>query len=206
MNNKGASFMAYLLLVCVLTAGLFILFPDKAPLAIPTDLGKGGLPLTKGMLPPEAQNAMVSKFQQEMLGADMADSALFREVQVKEIPQSVYDSMALNSDYSKYLRGSQKRVFAVLPSGCPYARAFIKALNSAFSDPEIASVYHKDIIRVGHSEMIWCKGGAECPKSYLLETCGEGICIINPAQRQIVVDNSQRSSGIIPLLKHYKNW
>ena len=46
MNNKGASFMAYLLLVCVLTAGLFILFPDKAPLTIPTDLGKGGLPLT----------------------------------------------------------------------------------------------------------------------------------------------------------------
>ena len=183
MNNKGASFMAYLLLVCVLTAGLFILFPDKAPLAIPTDMGKGGLPLTKGMLPPEAQNAMVSKFQQEMLGANIADSALFREVQVKEIPQSVYDSMALNSDYSKYLRGSQKRVFAVLPSGCPYARAFTKALNSAFSDPEIASVYHN-----------------------LLETCGEGICIINPAQRQIVVDNSQRSSGIIPLLKHYKNW
>ena len=31
MNHKGASFMAYFLFLCVLTAGLFMLFPDKVP-------------------------------------------------------------------------------------------------------------------------------------------------------------------------------
>lgn len=102
MNHKGASFMAYFLFLCVLTAGLFMLFPDKVPVENPA-LAKGDL---KGAL----------------LGGG----------KVKNIPQEVYDSIENNSEFSQYLQGPKKHVFTLSLRGCPYAKAFANAIDQAF--------------------------------------------------------------------------
>ena len=160
MNHKGASFMAYFLFLCVLTAGLFMLFPDKVPVENPA-LAKGDL---KGAL----------------LGGG----------KVKNIPQEVYDSIENNSEFSQYLQGPKKHVFTLSLRGCPYAKAFANAIDQAFLEEEIATAYQKDIVPIGRSEYLNCNG-KQCPRMYLFNTCGQGLCIINPAKRQIVVEKSR---------------
>ena len=163
MNHKGASFMAYFLFLCVLTAGLFMLFPDKVPVENPA-LAKGDL---KGAL----------------LGGG----------KVKNIPQEVYDSIENNSEFTLSLRG------------CPYAKAFANAIDQAFLEEEIATAYQKDIVPIGRSEYLNCNG-QQCPRMYLFNTCGQGLCIINPAKRQIVVEKSRSKERLMYLLAAYKDW
>jgi len=175
MNHKGASFMAYFLLLCVLTAGLFMLFPDKVPVENPA-LAKGDL---KGAL----------------LGGG----------KVKNIPQEVYDSIENNSEFSQYLQGPKKHVFTLSLRGCPYAKAFANAIDQAFLEEEIATAYQKDIVPIGRSEYLNCNG-KQCPRMYLFNTCGQGLCIINPAKRQIVVEKSRSKERLMYLLAAYKDW
>ena len=178
MTNKGTSFIGYLLFLCVLTAGLFIVFPDKVPFELPTGTNMGG---------------------------KMALPGGFADGKVKNIPQEVYDSIEKNNEFSQYLQGPKKHVLTLSLRGCPYAKAFASAIDAAFLDEDIANAYQKDIVPIGSSESVYCNGN-QCPRRYLFYTCGQGLCIINPAKRQILVEKSRRPERLMQLLYAYKDW
>ena len=110
-----------------------------------------------------------------------------------------------NSEFSQYLQGPKKHVFTLSLRGCPYAKAFANAIDQAFLEEEIATAYQKDIVPIGRSEYLNCNG-KQCPRMYLFNTCGQGLCIINPAKRQIVVEKSRSKERLMYLLAAYKDW
>lgn len=130
-----------------------------------------------------------------------------KNVTVVTIPQKVYDGIKDNGEYKKYILGNKKRVFFLSLSGCPYARAFRNQVNYLFNTDDYADYYIKNIVSVGRFITISCNSNhMNCPKAWLFDTCGNGICIINPVTRQVVIDKSKNPQQIKALLDQYKEW
>ncbi len=125
---------------------------------------------------------------------------VLKNVQIVSIPDAVYRA---GGDFSQYLNGDKKRIFMLALPGCPYSRAFRRKLDALFASSDYKNYYTRDIVNVGSSETVFCRN---CPKEWLFDHCGEGICIIDPQTRQAVIDNSQNSAQLAVLLERFKEW
>lgn len=139
------------------------------------------------------------------------------DVKVKKIPQEVYDSMEIDPNVSQeiysqanidrsweqYLLWDKKHILLITWDGCPYARKFRKELDDIFDkDSHFSHYYDKDIRDVWQHIELSCFD-RNCASIWLLENCWEWICIINPMAKEIIIDNSQDSKQIFPLLEWY---
>ena len=135
----------------------------------------------------------------------IAPSRKLKDVKIVSIPDEVYESIKQNSAAAKYLQGNEKYVLMMYTRGCPYARAFKNAFSKLFATNAYRPYYRKHIFELWGSTWISCNT-ATCPKLWIFENCGQGICIINPKLRKAVIDNSQDASQIELLLEKYKEW
>ena len=128
-----------------------------------------------------------------------------QKVREVDIPRDVYASISQNPDASKYLQGNEKYILMIATSSCPYARAFKNEFKRLFKEENYKEYYRKHIFNVGRSWVVTCNSET-CPKMWIFNTCGAGICIINPKLKKAVVDNSQNAAQIPQLLEKYKDW
>lgn len=138
------------------------------------------------------------------------------DVKIMQIPQKVYKSMEdldSSSDYYKninidksrdqYLTWDKKHVLLITRDWCPYARSFHKELNKIFENNyNLQFSYTKDIRTTWQKYSISCIN-ENCPAIRLNNYCSEWICIINPNTKELIIDTSQNSKQILPLLKAY---
>jgi hypothetical protein len=132
----------------------------------------------------------------------IADSRPLKEVQIVSIPNEVYETMAQEPKGAKYLMGNKKYIIAILPTNCPYANAYKNALNYLFKEKGFSEYYRKHLM---HGGFFTCRS-ENCSMFWLYNHCGGGICLINPARREAVIDNSQNTKQLPMLLEKYKNW
>jgi hypothetical protein len=45
-----------------------------------------------------------------------------------------------------------------------------------------------------------------CPQNYLFMNCSEGICIVNPAKRQMVIVNTSDANTAFESILKYQDW
>lgn len=122
-----------------------------------------------------------------------------------KIPAQVYENNTKRSAWAGVLFDDKKAAFFVYGGGCPYAKRFKRMFSTVLKRPELAASYKKVIRNTGVTGFVTCNT-AHCAKIYLLETCGNGFCIINPKTREIIVDNSQDPAVAAALLEKYRNW
>lgn len=132
----------------------------------------------------------------------IAHTRALKEVRLLPIPDKVYDTIPNDIKGSRYLTGNKKYVVMVLPSSCPYASAYKRALNELFKEQGYSEYYRKRLIT---AHWTTCQT-EDCSILWLYNNCGEGVCIINPQRRQVVIDNSQDRKQLPVLLEKYKNW
>ncbi len=129
-------------------------------------------------------------------------------VKAVQIPQQVYDSMADNPQWKEYLLGDKKRVLLVTWDGCPYERAFKRAVQKIFTFKNITNYYTSSIVNTGQSISVRCAGdlAQSCPMMWIMDHCVPGICIINPKTHEAIAAKSHNASQIAPLLSAYATW
>lgn len=199
MNRSGFTVLQFFGVVLVIGIILAVVYKDTVP------LGADG-PLNRALLQDVQKQAQHLGAPAPAARAVPASGAL-KNIKTVNIPQKVYDGIKDNGDYKEYILGNKKHVFMVTFTGCPYARAFRQQLERLFSYGDYSDYYDKDIIPVGQGVAVSCNAShMNCPKAWLFDKCGEGICIINPVTRQAVIDNSQNPRQIEALLDQYKDW
>lgn len=129
------------------------------------------------------------------------------EVHIEPIPQAVYDGIANNGMYKEFLLGNKKQVILFTWDGCPYARAFRQALDKAFTFKVLEKFYKLNVVHVGKVMRASCNSNnLDCPHAWLIQHCGNGICIINPMTKEAIVDESKNAAQILPILMAYSQW
>lgn len=137
-----------------------------------------------------------------------------KDVKVIKIPQSVYDSMD-GDERKDYLLGDKKRIMFIYRDGCPYAREFYQSISSSIKKDMLSTYYDTAFIRVPQTEKIYCSHvyctnnkkncWYACPSAWFRDVCWWEFCIVNPASREVIVDESQSETQISILLNSYKN-
>ena len=130
------------------------------------------------------------------------------QVQAEQIPQAIYDGISSNGTYKEFITGDKKQVVLFTWDGCPYARAFSSALETMFQQKYVRNFYQKNIVHVPQSSTLSCNNGTNlhCPQVWLMQHCGNGLCIINPKTKEAIIDTSQNAKQILPLLAAYAKW
>ncbi len=141
------------------------------------------------------------------------------DVKIMKIPQEVYDSMEIDPSIpqeaynqmdrsrEQYLLWDKKRILLITWDGCPYARRFRKELDNVFDkNAYLTRYYDKYIKETWQYVTLSCLNGYDCASIWLFENCWEWICIINPMAKEVIVDTSQKTAQILPLLKSYDTW
>lgn len=160
-----------------------------------------GFYVCKHVLPDMATNHQISAV--DVNGKYFA----VNEVHIESIPQAVYDGIANNGMYKEFLLGNKKQVVLFTWDGCPYARAFHQALNKAFTFKVLEKFYKLNVVNVGKVNSASCNSdNLNCPHAWLMQHCGNGICIINPMTKEAIVDQSKNAAQILPLLMAYSRW
>lgn len=139
------------------------------------------------------------------LKGKVASSVPLNKIKVVDIPKEVYDSIPHNPSGAKYLQGNEKYILMIATSTCPYARAFKNAFKKLFKQEGYKEYYRKHIFNVGRSWVVTCNSET-CPKMWIFQNCGAGLCIIHPQKKKAIIDNSQDASQIPLLLEKYKEW
>lgn len=142
------------------------------------------------------------------MGGELFPFTSLKQVEVRPIPDFVYQSLEQDSQFKRYLTGNHKYVFMFTYPGCPYARAFYRVFRELFEEKGFGEYYRKRVITVGRYTSISCPSGRDmrCATAWVYEQCFGNLCVFNPVRRQVVVDSSQNAKQIEMLLHKYKEW
>ncbi len=142
------------------------------------------------------------------MGGSVRSFGNLRDVKVVNIPPYVYESLNEDTRFKRYLTGNHKYILFFTYNGCPYARAYKHAFNELFNERGFDEYYRKRVITVGRTTSASCPGHQtlECATLWIFQNCFGGLCILNPARKQAVVDNSQNARQLADLLAKYEEW
>lgn len=200
MNNKGTSFLQYLIFLLVLAVGAFIFLPNTVPFPLGSAMDEMGLTQEGKDILEQGKQAFNSS------SASLDDQfTITKEIQ---IPQDVYDSIPTNPSFQEYLLGNKKHVLFLNIQGVPVAQYFSNAIDQAFMSPDIQAAYQKNVIPFSPSDINFSCNPPHtiCPKAWLERNCSTKICIINPQTRSVIVADVFKDYLVKPLLEKYKNW
>ncbi len=201
MNNKGTSFLQFLVFLLVLTVGVFVLFPNTVPVPLGSAMNQMGLT--------QAEKSILEQGKQAFNAS--ANSSLddhFTMINELQIPQAVYDSIPTNPSFQEYLVGNKKQVLFFNIKGVAVAQYFSNAIDQAFLAPDIQASYQKNVIPFSSADInLSCNPPhTTCPEAWLVRNCSTKICIINPQTRRVIVADVFKDYLVKPLLEKYKNW
>ncbi|WP_428075640.1 hypothetical protein [Candidatus Avelusimicrobium luingense] len=142
------------------------------------------------------------------MGGSVRYAKNIANVQVVNIPQTVYDSLAQDTRFKRYLTGNHKYVLLFTYPGCPYSRAYKRAFDTLFSQRGFDEFYRKRIITVGRTTSVSCPGhqSMDCATAWIFQNCFGKLCILNPQRKQAVADSSQNAGQLADLLEKYREW
>lgn len=134
-----------------------------------------------------------------------SEASYVRRMSPQRIPHEVYEASVQNNSWRNILHADRKVAFLVTPENKPYLPQFKYELVQVLKDIGMRRIYSREIKRLippAHQDCM----NKPCAHVYLMQTCGEDFCIINPSRREIVVDRSHNPRIAAALLHKYKNW
>ena len=142
------------------------------------------------------------------MGGNIRYAKNLKEVSVVDIPPYVYESLAQDTKFKRYLTGTHQYILTFTYPGCPYSRAYQHAFRELFVNRGFEEYYRKRVITVGRTTSVSCPGHQtmECATAWIFQNCFGGLCILNPQRKQAVVDNSQNAKQLGDLLEKYREW
>jgi len=129
-----------------------------------------------------------------------------KNIELVAIPDEVYESFKESPADSEYFQGEKKSLVAVVTANSAYKDDFKQTFNEMLSHEAHQRHYRQQVFEVDPANVIWCDGPLFCSKKWIGNNCSKGLCIINPATHEALIDNSLDVRQIPFLLTALKEW